>query len=60
MKKAEKGDRARFVFASREKIFGIIEYIPVATGDSWIITEINEGQKLGTVYIQQFDMMFLC
>jgi len=59
MKKAEKGDRARFVFASGEKIFGIIEYIPVATGDSWIITEINEGQKLGTVYIQQFDMMFL-
>ena len=37
-------------------MFGVIEYMPCATGDSWIVTEIHEGKKFGTVYIQQFDM----
>ena len=60
MKKAQIGDKASFIFASGKKVFGIIEYIPCATGDSWIITEFYEGGKGGTVYIQQFDMMFLC
>jgi len=59
MKKAEIGDKALFIFASGKQVLGVIEYMPCATGDSWIVTEIHEGKKLGTVYIQQFDMMFL-
>jgi hypothetical protein len=59
MKKAKIGNKAMFIFASGKQIFGEINYIPVATGDSWIITEIEHGKTLSTVYIQQFDMMFL-
>lgn len=59
MKKAKIGDRALFIFSNGKKVFGVIEHIPCATGDCWILTEICEGKRQGTVYIQQFDMMFL-
>jgi len=59
MKKAEVGSKASFCFASGHKLFGIIKHIPVATGDSWIVEEIHEGKEIGTVYIQQFEFMFL-
>ena len=57
--KAEAGMKANFVFASGKTVFGVIEYVPVATGDCWVVTEVSEGKKQGVVYIQQFDMMFL-
>lgn len=59
MKKAEIGDKALFIFASGKQVLGVIECIPSTTGDCWIVTEICEGQKMGSVYIQQFEMMFL-
>ena len=59
MAKAEIGGKAQFTFASGTRLFGIIEYIPVNVGESWIITEFYEGRELGTVYINQFETMHL-
>jgi hypothetical protein len=59
MQRAEKGTKARFYLPNGHTIFGIIEYIPVATGDGWIVTEFFEGKILGTIYIQQFSYMRL-
>ena len=60
MKKAKVGGKATFIFASGKTVFGTIEYMPVATGDSWIVTEIYEGKEQSTVYIQTFEMMYVC
>jgi hypothetical protein len=59
MQRAAKGTKATFYLAEGRQIVGIIENMPVATGDSWIVTEFFEGTILGTVYIQQFSYMRL-
>ena len=45
MRKAEIGDKALFRFADGRTVFGVIRHIPVATGDSWIISEMC-GRKV--------------
>ena len=56
-KRVEIGDKVTFIFSSGKKLYGVVEHIPAATGDSWIITEWYEGKKLSLVYINQFEMM---
>jgi hypothetical protein len=59
MQRAAKGTKATFYLPNGNKIFGVIEYMPAATGDSWIVSEFFEGKILGTIYIQQFSYMRL-
>ena len=59
MRKAKIGDKALFKFVDGRTVFGVIGHIPVATGDSWIISEIFEGKEFGTLYIQQFETISL-
>ena len=59
MRKAEIGDKALFRFVDGRTVFGVIRHIPVATGDSWIISEILEGKEFEWLYIQQFETMSL-
>lgn len=56
-KKAQIDDTAVFMFASGRKICGRIEYVPQATGDSWIVTEIFFKEEISVQYIQTFESM---
>lgn len=59
MKYAQQGDKALFIFSSGKQVFGVIEFLPPNAGGTWILTEIHEGKEGATVYIQQFEMMYL-
>tara|TARA_R110002124_G_scaffold225674_1_gene390962 strand:- start:58 stop:252 length:195 start_codon:yes stop_codon:yes gene_type:complete len=59
MRKAKIGDKALFKFVDGRTVFGVIGHIPVATNDSWIISEIFEDKEFQTLYIQQFETMSL-
>jgi len=49
------GDKVKVYFNKQTAIAGVVEYIPVATGDCWLLSA--QGFEEGLVYIQQFDFM---
>jgi hypothetical protein len=52
--RVEVGDRVRFCWGEEAYVEGVLEHIPAATGDSWIIIK-DDGTPL---YINHFDVMF--
>lgn len=51
----DKGDRVQVAVAVGAVVEGVVEYIPGAPGDSWVIV-LDDG---GVIYIQQFLTMGL-
>jgi hypothetical protein len=48
------GNEAIFYFSSGDQVQGVIKYVPVATGDCWIIDTEWE-----TFYIQNYERMVI-
>ncbi len=55
-KRIEVGDTVRVFFSHSNMVHGIVDYMPCATGDSWVILEHQAGLP---VYVQLFDYMVL-
>ena len=56
--KIKKGDKVRVTFAKggySDYFEGVVEYIPCATGDSWVLVQ-DDGC---VIYVQQFEMIIL-
>ncbi len=52
----EHGDKVEILFNNLRRLTGVVDYIPVSAGDSWILIS-EETQAVH--YIQQFDQMRL-
>ena len=48
------GKKAVFYFSSGDKVKGVIKYVPVATGDCWVVDTEWE-----TFYIQNYERMVI-
>ena len=57
--KVKIGDKVRVVFNDDSQLYGDLLYIPVATGDSWVVQTYHKGKKDLIAYIQQFEVMFV-
>ena len=55
-KRIEKGDAVKVFFNRANMVQGVVDYIPCATGDSWVILEYQSNLP---VYVQAFDYMIL-
>lgn len=55
-KRIEIGDTVRVFFNHSNMVQGVVDYVPCATGDSWIIIEHQANLP---VYVQVFDYMIL-
>lgn len=60
----EKGDKVRIEFDHMSPIEGVVEGLPIATGDAWKIvvsTDYTQFQEAETqlVYVQQYTRMWL-
>ena len=53
------GDKIKMFLLSGDNVFGKVIYIPVATGDSWIIQTYYEGKEDLICYIQSFSHFFV-
>jgi hypothetical protein len=60
MKTPKKGKKVVFVFASGERLIGIIEHVSEGPSDNWIVEEIFSGRAVGIVHIRNYDYMRLC
>lgn len=54
--RVEVGDTVKVFVSDGNSITGIVDYIPVATGDSWIVLDIQDRMP---IYIQIFSYMCL-
>lgn len=52
-KRIKVGDKVMMIIAQGMSLFGTVEYMPVATGDCWIINSDKDGLN----YVQSFLCM---